>query len=49
MFVEGIRLAEDASRSSVRIQECFVSSKAFKNERVKNLAARLINSGINVN
>ena len=49
IFVEGIRLAEDALRSSVRIQECFVSSKALKNERVETLTTRLINTDAKIN
>ena len=49
IFVEGIRLAEDALRSGVVIRECFVNSKALKNQRVGALIARSIDSGVTVN
>lgn len=49
IFVEGIRLAEEALRSGVRIHECLVSSKALKNERVETVTSQLIDAGVTIN
>jgi len=48
IFVEGIRLCEEALRSNMDVSECFVSSKALKNERVKVLAAAVVGNDVRI-
>lgn len=41
IFVEGFRLAEEFLKSDLKIHECFFSESFFRNERGKNLFARI--------
>ena len=46
IFIEGARLSGEALPSSIRVRECFISTKALKNERLKILADAVSGSGI---
>jgi len=46
IFVEGVRLAEEALRSRISVRECFVATRALTNERVKTLVESLNAAGI---
>ncbi|SRR5258708_4099896 len=48
IFVEGMRLCEEGLRSNIEISECFVSSRALKNERIKVLAVAVIANEVRI-
>ena len=48
IFVEGVRLAEEAIRSRLRVSEAFVSAELLGSERVNALVGALRNSGATV-
>lgn len=49
IFVEGLRLCEEALRSNMTVRECFVSGKFLKGERSNVLAAAILGNGVNIN
>lgn len=48
IFVEGVRLCEEALRSKICVKDCIVSSKALKTERIKVIAAAVITNGLRI-
>jgi TrmH family RNA methyltransferase len=49
IFVEGLRLCEEALRSDLTVRECFASTKFLKGERARILAAAVLGNGVAVN
>jgi TrmH family RNA methyltransferase len=41
IFIEGVRLAEEATRSPVTVTACFVTDRALEQPRISSLVARL--------
>jgi RNA methyltransferase, TrmH family len=48
IFIEGVRLAEEALRSALAIRSAFVSTDALEKERIEALAGKLERRGVEV-
>ncbi len=48
IFIEGVRLAEEALRSDICIEECYISARFAETERKNNLVDALLHRGYSI-